>query len=130
MLICPNKTETVLCYLLYPNPSLLKPMTTTNHRVVFFTILLFLSWLLFPHSMLLIPPAAFISSFNRGKSAVDSCSPLPCYLVLWGDTQGYSLPAPRRGAQMWHSQEGLRSVQQKKSVLAPVWNMLSTDRIS
>lgn len=68
VLICPSRTETVLCYLLSQNSSLFKLMTTTNHRVFFLHHLTWFCPSLFPHPMLLIPPAAFISSFNRGKN--------------------------------------------------------------
>lgn len=96
VLICSSKIATVLCYLLPSDPSLLKPMSTTNHSVFFFTILP--GFVLTPAS----PPYAcntpsplslFLQGGQIGKFIFSSFMLLGC----WGDTQRCSPPASRRG---------------------------------
>lgn len=80
VLLYSSKTETVLCYLLPSDPSLLRPMSATNHSGFFFTILP--GFVLSPvsHPLLVIPPANSVSSFKGGKLRVYSYALLSCYL--------------------------------------------------
>lgn len=102
MLICSSKTETVLCCLLPPDPSLLKPMNTTNHSSFFFTISP--GFVPAPVS----PPYAhntpsLLCLFLRGGQI--GCGFIFSSFMLlgyWGDTQRCSLPASRHGTVRRH----------------------------
>ena len=110
----------LLCYLLSQAPVPLKPMITTNQSFI----------PSFPPTLLVLP-ATFISSFSMGASTVGLCFPLVY-------TQSSKIPYTYSARFFLHVGETPRQgtarksldLHCRKSVLAPVWNMLSTEKIS